>query len=125
MTPPLDVKTGLREFAGLAAKYEAPEHRGAVAVRLFGLLSVAAPVHRVLFMVGAGINRPWLLEWHTEPGALEVAVRVGLVGAPLSEEFAYRLTDAGHDALAHWYQLVSPRRENPDFKPFWDVVTLQ
>lgn len=55
---------------------------------------------------------------------LDATVRVGLAGTPLSEEFAYRLTDAGHDALARWYRLVGSRREEPDFKPFWDVVTL-
>lgn len=125
MTPPIDVKSGLKEFAGLAARYEVAEQRSAVQVRLFGLLSVAVPVHRVLFMVAVGLNRPFLLDWHTEPGALDVAVRAGLVGVPLSEEFAYRLTDAGHEALAHWYRLVGPRREHTDFEHFWEAVTLR
>lgn len=125
MSPPPDVKTGLRQFAGLVAQYEDPEQRRRVEAQVFGLLSVAIPVHRVLFMVGIGLNRPSLLDWHTEPGVLDLTVRVGLVAAPLSEEFAYRLTDAGHNALAHWYRLVGPRREEPDFKHFWDAVTLR
>ncbi|WP_167978410.1 hypothetical protein [Lentzea indica] len=122
---PLEVRAGLKQFAGLAARYEQPEQRVHVQAQLFGLLQTAIPVHRVLFMVAAGFNRPSALDWHTEPGALETAVQAGLVGVPLAEEFAYRLTDAGHAALTHWYQLVGSRQDKPDFKHFWDAVALR
>ncbi|TWP47416.1 hypothetical protein FKR81_32395 [Lentzea tibetensis] len=120
------LSNSLAQFAELVELYEAkPEKHAATRVRLFGLLSVGSRVYRVLWLVATGINRPFLLEWHAEPCALELAIDARLVAAPLSEEFPYLITDAGRHTINWWYQLISPRREHRDFKPFWEAVTLR